>query len=263
MGAPFTKLDFGDALNTTFRTISGNIVSLAVISFACMLPVLVLTAGMALAVTPDSVAAMEGDSGLAAGVLGMGFFLTLLTLLFQFIATGAIVHIAVEAVAGNKIGPAEAFATALRRLGGIIGTAIVTGLVIGIGFLACIIPGIILYTMLFVAIPVTVAERVGPFKAFNRSSELTSGARWPIFALVVVIGVINVAMEKGAGLFAEVPGSAGPDGATAALVIGAFLGWITGSIGAILSGVASGVVYTKLRGIREGVDATELASIFR
>ena len=73
----------------------------------------------------------------------------------------------------------------------ILGVALLQGLAIGFGFLACFIPGVILAVMFFVAIPAAVEERPGVVKSLERSAKLTEGFRWHVFGVLLVLGGIN------------------------------------------------------------------------
>jgi hypothetical protein len=69
-------------------------------------------------------------------------------------------------------------------------TAILIGLGVGLGFLAFIIPGLVLATMWSVAVPVVVCEvRTAP-QALGRSRELVRGHGWQVFAVLVVTVLI-------------------------------------------------------------------------
>jgi len=50
-------------------------------------------------------------------------------------------------------------------------------------------PGLIVFTMWFVATPACVVERLGPFRSMGRSRQLTKGHRWKIFGTIVLIFV--------------------------------------------------------------------------
>jgi len=64
-----------------------------------------------------------------------------------------------------------------------------------IAYLFLIIPGVILALAWSVAGPALVAEQCGIRAALGRSSELTSGARGGIFALMLVVGVVLFAVS--------------------------------------------------------------------
>ena len=71
-----------------------------------------------------------------------------------------------------------------------IGPAFLAGLLTLLGTLACIIPGLILACIFFVAVPATMVERAGPIEALKRSAELTTGHRLPIFGAMFLVFVV-------------------------------------------------------------------------
>lgn len=79
-------------------------------------------------------------------------------------------------------------------LGGLLpalGAAIFAGLLVALGTVLLILPGLYLEVVLFAATPAAVVERLGPFRALERSAALTRGARWSIFALVVGVSIVG------------------------------------------------------------------------
>jgi hypothetical protein len=117
-----------------------------------------------------------------------------------------------------------------------------------------IIPGIILGTIWYVIIPVTVVERPGIFAAFGRSAELTRGNRWRVFGISLVVGVIVWVINMLAGLTSLV--TAG--NASAVLLVG----WIVAAVNLVIGSVVVAVVYYYLRIAREGGSIEDIAAVF-
>jgi hypothetical protein len=125
------------------------------------------------------------------------------------IATAATLFIVSESYLGRTID----WRTALRRatpfIGRILVCSLLTGLVVFIGFFLLVVPGIILISGLILAIPAVVIEGKSASAAMSRSWELTSGARWRMLGLLLVLIVllyIPIA-AIGAILALVVPGS--------------------------------------------------------
>ena len=66
--------------------------------------------------------------------------------------------------------------------------SILVGLVVGIGFILLIIPGIIFLTMLSVTIPALIVEDHGGTAAMGRSWNLVKGHFWHVLGMIVVAG---------------------------------------------------------------------------
>ena len=73
-------------------------------------------------------------------------------------------------------------------------------MLVGLGFIALILPGIWLVMVWSVAVPALMFEHVGGFKALGRSFDLVRGRWWATFAalLVAVIMLFVVLFVVGA-----------------------------------------------------------------
>ena len=85
--------------------------------------------------------------------------------------------------------------------------SILYGLIVGVGTIFFIIPGIILGVMFQFYKYAIVDKKLGIIESLNYSKELTSGYRWTIFGIDVVLILINVAgvLLLGIGLLFTVP----------------------------------------------------------
>ena len=146
--------------------------------------------------------------------------------------------------------------------------SILLGLGLGVGFLLLVVPGLILLTVWWVAIPAAVVERPGIFASFSRSAELTKGRRWGIFAIVVLVFVASFAAEA---LLASafLPGGVGtlfgvdvPFFTVEELTPYLIGSWVVGVIIAAFQAVLAGVSYTLLRTEKEGTDINQIAAVF-
>ena len=115
-----------------------------------------------------------------------------------------------------------------------------------------VVPGFILWTTCFVAIPVCVVEQTGPWKSLSRSAALTKGNRWKIFGMVVVLIIISgISMPLINGLQAA-----------AGTTIGLLANLIWNALSAAFSAVLGVVTYHDLRVAKEGIDTDRLAAVF-
>lgn len=71
-----------------------------------------------------------------------------------------------------------------------LGTYILLGVIVGLGFIAFVIPGVYLAVRLFLAPATVIAEKKRPFDALKRSWEMTRGNWWSIFAVALVLSII-------------------------------------------------------------------------
>lgn len=85
----------------------------------------------------------------------------------------------------------EIFKSAFPRMLDMLVLAFVGSFVLMLGFLALVIPGIILLVTFGFAPFILVEEKIGAFKAFKRSAEMTKGNRLMIFVWLLIFFLIN------------------------------------------------------------------------
>lgn len=86
----------------------------------------------------------------------------------------------------------ETFSRVYPKLGTIIIAGIVLGLVIAIGFLLVIIPGLVLMTIWIAVIPAIVLENRSLGESFGRSWQLVQGRFWNVFLVIVLTLLILI-----------------------------------------------------------------------
>jgi hypothetical protein len=157
---------------------------------------------------------------------------------------------------GEDKGIMEWVGVGLSRMLPVLGVALATGLILIVGFAACVAPGIILINFLFVAPVVAVVENMGIRQSLQRSQELSKGYRANIFVVVFVLGVVMVGFNLLTELaFGEIQSW---DQLRASMLIKLGLNVITTALAA----VAPVIVYQALRQVKEDVDVEEIASVF-
>jgi hypothetical protein len=130
-----------------------------------------------------------------------GFMLTNLVPLLAGYAVFLLVYVLVVAVAHeylrayhlgehHGITPAELWRRAREQYLSYLGAGFLCGLLIGIGFVLCIVPGFYPLAVLALVFPAHAIERTGGAGALARSNALVSGDFWPTLGLVVVMGLI-------------------------------------------------------------------------
>lgn len=205
---------------------------------------------------------------LFGGLAALAIFIVsvVVAVLLGMITQGALVRATVAYSEGRKASFGESAMAGLSVALPLFGLAILSSLGIALGFLLLIVPGVMLYVMWSVAAPALVEERLGPIEALGRSRELTSGARWKIFGLTLVvlvvywmfsalIGVISVMFYGGVERFAQVAQEGLPLGY---LAFSAVIQTITSAVW----GVIQTSLYVELRNWKDGPATEKLADIF-
>jgi hypothetical protein len=111
------------------------------------------------------------------------------------IAIGMVVKGASDVIEKGKGNLQESFNFAVSKLPSLLVASIITGVVILVGFLLLVIPGIILMIMFSLVVPAIIIEQKGAFDSLNRSSKLVSHRWFETFALLIVIVLIIVVIS--------------------------------------------------------------------
>jgi hypothetical protein len=167
--------------------------------------------------------------------------LVILALVISLLATTLFTGMVVELVADVQDGRRDATAAGLLRaatpvLGKLILVGAVQGVLTVIGFLLLVIPGLILLTIWSVAAPVIVLERPRGLDALRRSRELVRGNGWPVFGVILVLGVLVVVLSALVDAAGESAGTG----------IGIVVRVVVGVLSAPLSALAAAVLYVEL-----------------
>lgn len=89
----------------------------------------------------------------------------------------------------------NSFSRVKGEIGGVIGLSMLVGLGVGVGFIALIVPGVLLALMWSLAVPVKILENKGATDAMSRSSDLTKGDRGRIFVIWLLFIVLSIGMS--------------------------------------------------------------------
>jgi uncharacterized membrane protein len=138
------------------------------------------------------------------GVLAALF--SALASLIGFLAHMGFIKIGLKIVHGHAPSREDFIPTA-RQFWTYLGAAIVFGLIVGIGFILLIIPGII-FAVAMQFYPYFVIEKgMMPLEALKASAAATKGERWNIFVFDLVLFGITIlgALALGVGLFVALP----------------------------------------------------------
>jgi len=211
---------------------------------------------------------MHGAFDISPDVIVGSSFGGLVLLITTFILQGALIHACVLDPDGQPQSTTESLATGLRNFLPLFVVTLLFALAVGFGLVLLVVPGVMIACAWCVAAPALVAERTGIFGAFSRSAELTRGNRWQIFALILIVAVLNWAVDKifetalGLGAF---PFMGDPVGAVRAILnpFTALVIAVGKTIGAVVGATAITVMYVELRRAREGDPTAWLSDIFR
>jgi hypothetical protein len=186
------------------------------------------------------------------------------------LANGAIVYGVIQVLRGQSFTFAESMRIGLGRLGPILGLSLIISILSVLGLVLLIVPGFIIMAVYAVALTTCVAERAGVGASMRRSAYLTKGNRWRIFgiqllviAFTTIAGLlVGLAVGFGVGFLAGLVGGANVSLPLLQGLIQALARYPVQVIAGGFNAVAGGVLYYKLRVVKEGVDIDKIAAVF-
>jgi ABC-type multidrug transport system fused ATPase/permease subunit len=119
----------------------------------------------------------------------------------------------------------------------LLAVSLIVGILVGIGFVLLLVPGLFLLTIWAVTAPVVVLEGKGPIDALGRSRELVRGNGWSVLGLMVLLFVLMFGVSFVAGVIGAVGGD----------LLRALLTFVVTVAIAPLSALAVSVLYFQLR----------------
>jgi len=184
---------------------------------------------------------------------GAGLGILVLDMLASNLLSAVLIYGTVQELRGRHATIADAVMGGVRALWPVLLLAVVVFLGTSFGMVLFVLPGLVLMTLWWVAIPVAVIERPGVLASLGRSSNLTAGYRWHIFAIVLILLVAQYAIDLGLGAALAALGS--PHAGFVAQ-------WIAAAAFTALRATVVAVGYYHLRVIKEGADIEEIAAVF-
>jgi hypothetical protein len=246
MSAPFAESDFrvGRVLGRTGTILSQHFVIFFLVAVVAAAPPVLLI--------QRNVDAMVGGTPSADLFVMIGIGVAL-TLVLGMLSQAVMLHAAFQAMRHRPVSLGDSLRVGLARVIPILLLAIVMGLLMGLGFLLLIVPGLILLTMWWVATPACVVERTGPWTSLKRSAALTKGHRWKIFGLIILLFIINLIVSQ---IIEVVVLLAGSDILS---ILGRLL-WA--ALYGAYNAIAVVIAYHDLRVAKEGIDIEQIAAVF-
>jgi hypothetical protein len=221
------KLDTARVFERIFEIYRDQFTLLVPAAVVLFLPVAILN-GLVLA----------GGGALAA--LGATAIALIATYWFQGMVVEAVVDI-LDGRRDHTVG--SLFSSVSPFIWTLIGAGILATIIVVIGFILIIVPGLIALTFLAVVAPAVVIDRAGVTGALGRSRDLVRGNAWRVFGVIVVLFLITAVITS---ILNAIGGSASDD---------SFAGFaIADLIGRVLLGplsaIAATVMYVELRRVK-------------
>ena len=188
------RLSFGETLGQAFNLYFDNFVPLFMISLVCSIPTILFM---------HSTGIGTGGNTTINPYLS-GLILILLSLTMTTICTALTIELISKRYLKQHQDIARYIENVLPFILPIIGLSILEGIIIGLGLLAFLIPGIYLALAVSVAVQVLIVEHQGVMESMRRSFFLTRGKKLEILGywlIIILIGfVVNELREMTAGM---------------------------------------------------------------
>jgi len=247
-GGPLPSRQLGDILSTAFDVYKANAAKLIVIVAIVVVP-LALIGSLVQNVVFEEKFTIEGqtiDRNFFAGIVA-ATITGVLAFVMAFVLQAAVVRAGAQAVIGDPVDAEASYRYGFKRLGSVILIALLAGLIIFVGFLLLVIPGIIFAVFLSVAIPALVIENRRGTDALSRSWNLVKGSFWHVLGTFIVAAIIT-------GLIGGLIGAIGGRNF--------FLSWVFTAIGQTITtpftALVTVVLYLDLRARQESLSAETL-----
>jgi hypothetical protein len=246
----------GEILTAAFNIYKANASQLILIVAVVVVPLSLISAVFSGVVfAPDKVQVTNTGGQVVFDYAGRGLGVALLAgaigaliaVLISAVLQAAILRAAAQATIGDPVDVEASYRYGLKRLWSVILVSILVGLVVAVGFILLVIPGIIFLVFLSVSIPVLIVEGRRGTEAMGRSWNLVKGNFWHAFGVIVVAALI-------VGIISGIIGAIGGDNWA--------VRWIFTAIAQILTvpfaSLVSVLLYLDLRARSESLSADTL-----
>ena len=183
-------LAFGEILDVALKIFGRHWRTLVACVLVPTVPIQIVSVLVVLSIAPEQFDLSSGTTSPSEGTDGAEIAGVLVVRLLEVLASILAWAACFKAVADGYLGREASVGTSLRfglpKIPRLFGLSIVAGVLIVIGLILIIIPGLVLMTFLSLAVPALLFERIGVFGSIGRSFELVSGRFWSILLLMIV-----------------------------------------------------------------------------
>jgi zinc-ribbon domain len=116
-------------------------------------------------------------------------------IIFSTIAQGSAIMLASEQITKGQASLGPSIKYSVSRLLSIWALSIIVGIIVFLGIIALIVPGIILAIMFSLALPVLLIEKKGVSESMSRSRQLVSHRWAKTFGTFIVLGIIVIVVS--------------------------------------------------------------------
>ena len=121
--------------------------------------------------------------------------LFIISIIVSIIIMGAYPSLVQEALDGKPISIGNAIKQATGKFGTLFIAGIIVGLILFVGFIALIVPGLILLCWYIYTVPAIMLENKGALAGMSASKAFGRDKKWSTFTLLVVVVIVGIVIE--------------------------------------------------------------------
>jgi len=242
------ELSAGSLLSRSLSVWWKNLWRFAGISAIVFVPVVLLAGGLGVGLLRANGVAQAGAP--RGPIIALIAIVIPLLIVAGVVQMGGLTYGAVQHLSGRTVQFGAMLSAGFGRLLPLIAAGVVMAVLVWVGLLLLVVPGIFIACALAATIPVVVAERKGPIDAIKRSWGLTRGHRGKIFLAGLVLLLIQLGVNLVSNVLPLIP------------ILGSLAALLVQVLTMSLSTVLPAVAYHDLRTTKEGASTDELAKVF-
>lgn len=233
---PLHPMSVGDVLDGAFKLLKANARTIVLVVAAVVVPVQLISAFVVrdqvsvglLGILQDPTL-VDPESSAGFGTTATSLLTAALGLLTGPFIAGAVSRVVAASYLGSHLGPAAALRATARRFGALLAATILVFLVQALGFVLCIVPGLLAFALYTAVTPAVMIEEIGPIQAMKRSWRLMRPRMWPVLGVAVLARMI-------AGLLGNLVGGIP---SVVAVLLGGSFAWLFIAVGSTLSSLVT------------------------
>jgi uncharacterized membrane protein len=155
-----------------------------------------------------AIPALLSDVLTGAAILSLlGFFFAIISAVLGIMAIGAYVPIIKAELTNQPWTIGEGFMKGYQRFWSILGAGILVALIVVLGLIALIVPGIIFATWFVYTVPAIVSEDKGALEGMSASRAFGRDKKWSTFLILLTYGFVTILVSVITSLIPGVGGS--------------------------------------------------------
>ncbi|MBC8374037.1 MAG: hypothetical protein H8E53_10615 [Planctomycetes bacterium] len=256
----FQPMTIGQILDNSFRLYRQNFIKFLAIMAVIYVPLALVQMGWTQMIL-SGIQASGGRQSPDPGILIGGALVTIfIAIIATTLGSAALIRSVSQSYLGKATSIGEAYGAVLPKLLTLIGAAILVMLLVMLGLLLLIIPGIIFALRYSLTSQSIVIEDLGATEGMGRSKNLAAGNLGKIYGVTFLMGlitfVITWGIQQGGGLMIEAPT---PENLSRVVMSTQIVATVAEILVAPLSAIALILLYYDIRIRKEGFDLEMLA----